>query len=102
MTSDWNEILKEAEKIANQLLQRKVDLAEAEKLLAYFVHRDCVSEDVSDYLDEMSNNPPPRSRRSQSHFRNLQQIWGNWNPKLEFEDKARAWGWGVRNARARR
>lgn len=100
--SNWEEILKEADTLANQLLQRKVDLAEAEKLLAYFVHRDCISEDVSDYLDEMSRNPPPRSRRSRDHFRNLQAIWDGWRTKLEYEEKARAWGWAVRNARAKR
>jgi hypothetical protein len=97
--SDWIEIMKEADKIASQLLQRKVDLAEAEKVLTYYVYRDCISDDVGQYLHEMAQNPPPRSRRSQAHFRNLEAIWINWHTRLEREDKARAWGWAVRNAR---
>lgn len=100
--TNWDQILQEADRIANQLLQRKVDLAEAEKLLAYFVHRDCDTEDVTDYLNEMSRNPPPRSRRSRDHFQNLKAIWDTWQTKLEYEDKARAWGWAVRKAKAMR
>lgn len=73
-----------------QVLGENVDLAEAEKLLDYFVHRDFDSAAVNKYLSLMSESPPPRSRRSQLHFKNLKQIWDGWKPSLEREDKARA------------
>lgn len=100
--TDWDAILTEAERLANWLLQQNVDLAEAAKLLDYFVYKDCDSAAVGRYLAAMSQNPPPRSRRSQVHFRNLKQIWDNWKTNLQGEDKVRAWGWAVREARVRK
>jgi len=99
---DWDAIMSEAERLANWFLHRNVDLAEAQKLLEYFARKDFDSDAVSKYLDAMSQNPPPRSKRSQKHFRNLKQIWDEWQTSLEGQDKARAWGWGVREARVRR
>lgn len=60
------------------------------------------SEDVRDYLDEMSRNPPPRSQRSKRHFQSLKTIWNNWRFNVKDEEKARAWGWAVRLAKANR
>jgi len=99
---DWETIMKEAQWLATQFLRLNVDLAEAEKLLDYFAYKDFDSGAVSKYLDLMSQNPPPRSKRSQKHFSNLKQIWDDWRTKLGGRDKARAWGWGVREARAKR
>jgi hypothetical protein len=100
--TDWNQVMADAEQIAARLLSQKVDLAEAEKLLEYFVKHEYRSEDVSKYLAVMSQNPPPRSRRSQTHYRNLREIWEQWRTLLKHEDKARAWGWAVRTAKAKR
>jgi len=99
---DWDAILGEAEQLAESLLQSKVDLSEAEKLLGYFVCRNYDSRAVSQYLDMMSKNPPPRSKRSQLYFRSLKQIWDGWHTNLTGMDKARAWGWAVRIAKAQR
>lgn len=99
---NWDAIMDEAERLADQLLKQGVDLAEAEKLLHYFAYKDFSSRAVSEYLTEMSQNPPPRSKRSQIHFRNLKQIWDSWRTNLEPADKARAWGWAVREVKARR
>lgn len=98
--TDWDAILNEAEQLAGWLLRQNVDLAEAEKLLHYFSHKGFDSVAISKYLAQMSQNPPPRSRRSLLHFRSLNEIWDNWQTTLEKQDKARAWGWAVRNARA--
>ncbi len=100
--TDWDAILAEAEQLAGWLLGYNVDLAEASKLLDYFVYKGYDSAAVGRYLTKMSENPPPRSRRSQMHFQNLKQIWDGWRTNLNGQDKARAWGWAVRNARARR
>lgn len=100
--TDWEKIIAEAEQVADRLLRQNVDLAEAEKLLEYFVKHECRSEAVSKYLVAMSQNPPPRSRRSQSHYRSLREIWEQWRTSLKYEDKARAWGWAVRNAKVKR
>lgn len=100
--TDWKKVMDDAEQIAARLLSQKVDLAEAEKLLEYFAKHEYRSEDVGKYLALMSQNPPPRSRRSQGHYRSLREIWEQWRTSLKFEDKARAWGWAVRIARTKR
>jgi len=100
--SNWDAILDEAERLSNQLLQQNVDLAEAQKLLDYFVYKGYDSAAVSKYLAQMSQNPPPRSKRSQEHFQNLKRIWNNWLTNLEGENKAQAWGWAVRKAKIRK
>ncbi|HXF69655.1 MAG TPA: hypothetical protein VNK89_07590 [Thermoflexus sp.] len=100
--SDWDAILKEAEWLAEQFLRLEVDLAEAEKAGDYYVSKRYSDAAMAQYLQLMAQNPPPRSRHSQCHFQNLWNIWQQWNPSLQGEDKARAWGWGVRMAKARR
>lgn len=100
--SDWDAILKEAEWLAKQFLQLEVDLAEAEKAGDYYVSKQYSDAAMARYLQLMAQNPPPRSRRSQRHFQNLWDIWQRWHPSLQGADKARAWGWGVRMAKARR
>jgi hypothetical protein len=102
MMTDWDAILTEADQLAGRLIRQNVDLAEAARLLDYFVYKDCDSAAVSKYLAQMSQSPPPRSRRSQMHFRNLRQIWDGWRTQLKGEDKARTWGWAVREARVRK
>lgn len=99
---NWDAILNEAERLAESLLKQNVDLSEAEKLLHYFVYKGCDSTAISKYLSEMSENPPPRSRRSQMYFSGLKRIWEGWKTDLGPEDKARAWGWAVRQVRAKR
>jgi dsDNA-binding SOS-regulon protein len=94
---DWDAIMDEAERLAELLQQKQIDLSEAEKLLGYFVYKNYDPAAVSRYLDIMSKNPPPRSKRSQS----LKEIWSGWRTDLAGADKARAWGWAVRIARTK-
>ena len=100
--SDWDAILDEAQRLAQDLRQRGVDLAEAQKAGDYYVYKNCDDEAMGRYLERMANNPPSRSRRSQRHFKNLWDIWRTWRTPLPAKDKARAWGWGLREARALR
>ena len=97
---DWESISKQAEWVARELVQLEVDLAESEKLVDYYLFKGCSEEAMARYLKTLAHNPPPRSRRSQRHFRNLREIWNRWNTSLTGVDKARAWGWAVRRAKA--
>jgi len=97
--SDWEAITDEAERLAQQFRQRGIDLAEAENVVDYYVLKAYDDGAVARYLRLMATAPPPRSRRSQSHFRNLLAVWEAWHPNLPNRDKARAWGWGVRAAK---
>ena len=99
--SDWERIMKEAEWLAERFLRLEVDLAEAEKVGDYYVSRKHDDGAMERFLQLMAGNPPPRSRRSQRHFQNLWDIWRQWRSSLRGEEKARAWGWGVRMAKAR-
>lgn len=96
----WDQIAEEAEVIARQLRQDAVDLAEAEKAGDYFLTHDCNEDQIKRYLQLLAQNPPVRSKRSIHHYRNLNKIWGGWRTTLVGEDKARAWGWGVRLAKS--
>ena len=100
--SNWDTILDEAERLARQFRQHGVDLSEAEKVGDYYVYKNCDDQAMACYLELMAKNPPPRSRRSQSHFKNLWDIWRAWRPNLSGKDKALSWGWGVRIAKARK
>ncbi|MCD6508616.1 hypothetical protein J7M22_18600 [Candidatus Poribacteria bacterium] len=93
--------MREAEKVANQLVRRDVDLSEAEKMLDIYVQSDYNEEMIRRYLDTMAKNPPPRSKQSQRYFRGMRDIWNMWKPELGGKEKAMAWGWGVRIAKAR-
>lgn len=100
--SDWEVILNEADWLAQQLRQRQVDLAEAEKVGDYFVSKKYDETGLIHFLELMAKRPPPRSRRSQRHFQNLYDLWQIWPSRLTGPAKARAWGWGVRVAKAMR
>lgn len=97
--SDWDLIADEAEVVARRLRQDAVDLAEAEKAIDYFAGQRYSEEKMRHYLTLLSQNPPVRSKRSVHHYRNLQKIWQSWQTPLTGQDKARAWGWGVRLAK---
>jgi hypothetical protein len=98
--SDTNAMLNDAEWLARQFRQRDVDLSEAQKAGAYYISKKCNDAAMARYLELMATNPPPRSQRSRSHFRNLWDIWRTWQTGLTGKDKAQAWGWGVRLARS--
>lgn len=97
--SDTDAMLDDAEWLARQLRQRNVDLSEAQKAGGYYASKEYDDKAMARYLQVMATNPPPRSQRSQSHFRNLWDIWRTWQTGLTGKDKAQAWGWGVRLAR---
>ena len=97
--NDWERIVSEAEGVARQLRQDAVDLGEAEKAGNYFVDHSCNEEQMKRYLTLLAQNPPQRSKKSIHHYRNLHKIWLGWQTNLTGQDKARAWGWGVRLAR---
>lgn len=99
---NWDNIGTDAKWVARELERLEVDLAEAEKLVDYYLFKGCSEEAMLRYLDTLAQNPPPRSRRSQRHYRNLRDIWQRWNTTLTGVDKARAWGWAVRSAKASR
>lgn len=99
--STWDDIQNEAEWLAQQFRQRNVDLAEAKKAGDYYISKECDGKAFAQFLKLMAQNPPPRSRRSQQHFKNLWDIWRSWNPIFTEKEKARAWAWGVRLAKVR-
>ncbi len=99
MKTDWTEIMREAEKVANQLIRRGVDLNEAQKLLDIYVQSGYDEGMIGRYLETMAKNPPQRSRKSQGYFRGLREIWRIWSPEFTGKEKAMAWGWGVRMAK---
>ena len=86
-------------KRALPLTRRQVDLAETKKVGDYYISNGCDDRAMAHYLELMATQPPPRSRRSQHHYKNLRDIWRTWRSNLSGKDKARAWGWGVRAAR---
>lgn len=98
--SDWNQIMADAERLARELRQKTVDLAEAEKAGDYFADHDYQDAPMRAYLDLLAKNPPIRSRRSQKHYQGIRDIWVGWRTSLTGKDKARAWGWAVRLAKA--
>lgn len=100
--SDWDLIMVEAERLARDLRQHGVDLSEAEKAGDYFISQDYDDGKMARYLDLLVTHPPVRSKRSLRHYQGIRTIWRGWRPRLEREDKARAWGWGVRLAKAGR
>ena len=100
--TDWEAIMREAERLAKQFRRLDVDLSEAEKVGDYYAYKGYKDATMLHYLEMMAKNPPPRSRRSQRHFKNLWDIWRSWQPSLSGLDKARAWRWGVRLARVLR
>lgn len=97
---DWDTIMSDAEMIKNKLLLLNVNLSEAQKLGSYFNYKKYDEQSLKRYLRTMANNPPPRSKRTKRHYRGLQQIWREWRTNLQGEEKAIAWGWGVKLAHA--
>lgn len=97
---DWDRILDESQWLAREFRRRRVDLSEAKKAGDYYASKSYDDKAMGRYLKHMADRPPPRSRRSQPHFENLNQIWQAWHTTLKGRDKARAWGWGIREARA--
>ena len=97
--NDWDLIADEAEGVARRLRQDAVDLSEAEKAGDYFTSQLYSEEKMRHYLMLLAQNPPVRSKRSIHHYRNLQKIWKSWHTTLTGQNKARAWGWGVRLAK---
>jgi hypothetical protein len=98
---DWDLLMKEAEDMAGRLKQMGVDLNEAEKVLTYYLYKGCDERAMSRYLELMATNPPLRSKKTQIHYRGVRSLWMSWRTGLRGLDKARAWGWAVRLARAR-
>lgn len=99
---DWNRIALESEGLARQLRQNNVDLAEAEKAGDYFIDHDYSEKQMQRYLTLLAEDPPVRSKRSKQHYNNIRKIWLGWRTALIGADKACAWGWGVRLAKAER
>jgi hypothetical protein len=97
---DWEPIVAEGEKVARQLLRLQVDLSEAEKAGDYFIGHGYVEAEMAHYLRLLASNPPARSQRSKAHYEGIRDIWDGWRTTLHGADKARAWGWGVRLAKA--
>lgn len=97
---DWEKIMSDAEVIKNKLLLLNVDLSEAQKLGSYFNYNKYDERSLNRYLRTMAENPPPRSKITQRHYRGLQQIWREWKTELQGKEKAIAWGWGVKMAHA--
>ncbi|GIV09250.1 MAG: hypothetical protein KatS3mg019_1341 [Fimbriimonadales bacterium] len=97
-------IMKEAKRLENLLSRADIDLNEAEKALGYYIFKDYDDAAMERYLKEMATNPPPRSRRTQGYYRELSRVWQQWSVQcsLSGQDKARAWGWGIRMARSDR
>ncbi|HHW29840.1 MAG TPA: hypothetical protein GXX21_09860 [Syntrophomonadaceae bacterium] len=97
---DWERIMSDAEMIKNKLLLLNVNLSEAEKLGNYFSYKKYDERAINRYLRIMAESPPPRSKKTQRHYKGLQQIWREWRTNLKGEEKAIAWGWGVKLAHA--
>jgi len=101
--TDWDKVLDAAELLSRQFVRDQVDLAEAEKAGDYYVRRKCDPAAMVKYLHEMATNPPPRSRRTQRQYAALERAFSAWRPEgLGPDDRARAWGWAVRLAKASR
>ncbi|ACX52123.1 hypothetical protein Adeg_0988 [Ammonifex degensii KC4] len=97
---DWEIILREAEGMARCFKQNGVDLNEAKKVLDYYVYKRFDEEAMACYLQTMASNPPLRSKKTQGYYQKLRDLWLNWNTGLKGRDKARAWGWAIRLAKA--
>lgn len=98
---DWNGIMEEAERLADELQRRGVDLSEAEKAVDYFVRTGCDETSFARYLQIMAEQPPMRSKKTRGYYQQLRRAWEQWGTRLRGLDKARAAGWAVRLARAR-
>ncbi|MGB9886320.1 MAG: hypothetical protein ACPLRW_04905 [Moorellales bacterium] len=98
---DWDALMEEAEELAVRLKQTGVDLNEAEKVLGYYLYKNCDEKAMSRYLELMATSPPLRSKKTQVHYRTIRSLWMSWRTGLRGADKARAWGWAVRLARVR-
>jgi len=98
---DWDVLMGEAEGLARQFKQDDLDLAEAVRVGDYFLSKNYDQGALWRYLQVLCENPPPRSKRSQRHFRNMKKIWEGWRSSLSPKDQARAWLWAVRRARSR-
>lgn len=100
---DWEAIMLEAKRLA-RLLSRAAhfDPNEAEKALGYYVYKRFDDSLMGKYLKEMSTNPPPRSNQTIDYYKDLEFVWRQWNAQctLSGQDKASAFMWGIRIARA--
>ena len=98
---DWDRIVEEAERLAEDLRRREVDLAEVEKAVDFFVHTGCDEAVFARYLAIMAERPPLRSRKTRGYYQQLRGAWEGWGTPLRGLDKARAAGWAVRLAKVR-
>lgn len=94
----FDAIFVEAERLANQLVSRKVDTAEAKKVADYYRSNNFTDSLVTKYLERMSQNPPVRSKKTQPQYRALYEVWRNWRPNLNGVDKGRAFAWAIKLA----
>lgn len=98
--SEWDAIMAEAERLERELRRQDVDLNEAEKATTHFVLGGYDEEEMAHYLRTLASSAPARSQQSGAVYRGLLAAWQGWHTELAGQDKARAWGWAVRLARA--
>jgi len=104
---DWDTVIEKAQELARHLNQEGVDLNEAEKLIDYAVSAwkadpQGAEDRLQKYLDYLSCQPLPRSRRTQPSYQAMARLWKTLPPNVAFDDRLRLWGWAVRIARADR
>ena len=89
--------MSDAEMIKNKLLLLNVNLSEAEKLGNYFSYKKYDERAINRYLRIMAESPP--AAKTQRHYKDFSRS-GEWRTNLKGEEKATAWGWGVKLAHA--
>lgn len=93
-------VMTEADRIADLLLRKRVDLNEAKKAIQFYAYSGANRELFDQYLSRMADDPPPRSRRTREYYRALLTIWRETGRVLSEEEKGYAWFWTVRLAQA--
>ncbi|RKX99913.1 hypothetical protein DRP77_12460 [Candidatus Poribacteria bacterium] len=103
MRIDWKTVMAEAERLAGRILEKGIDLNEAEKALKFFVQHGYDEDRLLRYLGVRASDPSfSRSRRTPGYFRGLREIWSGWKTDLPPRWKGIAWGWAIRIAKYRK
>ena len=98
---DWEKIMKEGQKLADQLKREKVDSNEAKKALGFY--KACGYDDrkLETFLALMGKDSAARTKTTVSYYRGLKKALELWKTDLVGEERAMAGGWGLRMMNSR-
>ncbi|MBE3577767.1 MAG: hypothetical protein IMX00_08760 [Limnochordales bacterium] len=100
---EWEAIVREAERLAPRLMpaDKTWDVVGEAKRIPDVLKSFGYDEDkLAKYLHIMATNAPPRSKKTEKQYQEIERIWRSWagTCPLTPQAKAKAWAWAVRIA----